>query len=127
MENMPAVNKRDIGTSPRKENGEGNKETFIVGTRKSNNTRIPLTRDNEEASSMMEEENEYMKEKRIMKKLDEIFEKWLNTRGMKAVNRKQAREGDTNMIKKDEKSTWADVMRKGKTNTVNIQGRQTKI
>lgn len=75
MENMPAVNEKDIRTSPRKENGEGNKKTFIVGTRKSNDTRIPQTRDNKKASSMMEEENKYMKEERIMKKLHEMFEK----------------------------------------------------
>lgn len=55
------------------------------------------------------------------------FEKWLTTRGVEFVSKKQLRDRDGNTKRREEKDTWAEITKRDITNQESMQGKWKRV
>lgn len=73
IENSTVVNRKNVGTSPRKvTNGDDNVEIAVIEPKKSSDARTSYNRSKGEANAIEEKANESSKEEIIMRKLDDM-------------------------------------------------------
>lgn len=73
IENSMVVNRKNVGTSPRKvTNGDDNVEIAVIEPKKSSDAMTSYNRSKGEANAIEEKANESSKEEIIMRKLDDM-------------------------------------------------------